>query len=73
MTPAQNQDMREQLLEKHRATLERFPVEVAMLLESRLMKVTHAKPPQTVERLRLLPTRLAQRVMRRLATRSARM
>jgi GT2 family glycosyltransferase len=71
MTPAQNQNMRELLLEKHRATLERFPVEVAMLLESRLMKVMHAERPKTVERFRLLPVRLAQRIVRRLAARSA--
>jgi glycosyltransferase involved in cell wall biosynthesis len=72
MTAAQNQTMRELLLEKHRATLQRFPVEVSMLLEGRMMKVVHADRPNPVERLRLLPVRLAQRTVRRLAARSAR-
>jgi hypothetical protein len=42
MTPVQNQIMREQFFEKHRETVSKFAVEIAMLTENRLMKELHS-------------------------------
>jgi glycogen(starch) synthase len=44
MSAVQNQGMRERLLAKHRATVSRFGVEVAMLLEGELMRRVYGKP-----------------------------
>ena len=44
MSAVQNQGMRERLLANHRATVSRFGVEVAMLLEGELMRRVYGKP-----------------------------
>jgi hypothetical protein len=71
MTDAQNQGMRERLLDKHRPVVERFAVETAMLLESRLMKFVYRRAgPASASRLKRVPIRFrrgARWILRRAA------
>jgi glycosyltransferase involved in cell wall biosynthesis len=55
MSDVQNQGMREVMLSRHRETAARFPIEVAMQLEHRLMQRVYAKPssPVTAEAKKL--------------------
>jgi len=72
MSDVQNQGMRERLLQRHRETVSRFGVEVAMQIEHRLMRYLHRPPGAGVDGRSGPPlARLARTARRAVATAAA--